>query len=75
MVSGEPGMSERDDGHEIEPVTVMARPHTAGWVRVGPREWELPDGRRYRFPKGQPQRISVYRRRPDGRPILLLPRP
>jgi hypothetical protein len=44
-----------DDGiPEIETFT----PEEMGWVRVGPRQWETPDGQLYIFPPDVPEVIQ-----------------
>ena len=36
-------------------------PEELGWVRIGERVWECPDGHHYIFPPGVPELIQRWR--------------
>jgi hypothetical protein len=46
-------MCRPEDPIETEAFT----PEEMGWVRIAPRTWEMPDGKKYIFPPGGPEVI------------------
>ena len=56
----------------ISAVIYDASPEEEGWINIGPRVWQSPEGLTYQFPPGEPERLSVFRRVPPGT-ILRLP--